>query len=1251
MAAVEKVPSRQLSLQRMLELEKKYKLERLQGQQVSPASTPAPPVSYNSRPSLHTRRSDSLTQHQQNYLMLKAVQRSVTIPSLSITIPQGDGNQKRGASVEPASDKENQIAKEIAVEPLHKQVKFLAPDEDDVSDQSSICQSPSWEGYGQKKREKKLEAERKKKEKEQQDREARAAKRRLAARLSKPPPPARQSSSQPNAPFTSTERAKSDPLLISRQLASQEAFIQSSGARSTSTPNNAAVPGISDDTEFIGDQQMDQETQAAIEDAIAEQSQAMAGMAGMARPQMRKSRSMALGDSAAPASTSKDNRQSRDVHPPSASRTPMLRHASAIAHGRSNSLLSGASKIFRAKERSQSQQRMAHGNGSQESLQTMSSGVERGRRTNSYVQNQREQSNDQAMNGLVNGLAPRPSMPSRGSSHQGLSRRTSLAADATSVAKKLASLKPGSGSNRHGRSHSTTDYFTFLEQPYSPPALELLSPVGSLPASMREKAANLREDSAAEESQPAEETPEPTERPASPPREFPVGRQFLFPTTSLQPVFWSASSSKAPSIASTSSAPSRKSRSFKDAFASLSIHHRGSMPPTPHEAPRPKSPTFHFRTRMSTSSHGHPNTDQITSAPMALSPPLTTLQLPPKAARILGEYNDAAAPPVQAGTSGDAPIKTTTIQTQPNSRVSEGSSSSSAYDDASPLPSPATTPDTSRPQSSKGAPAATVFVSEPETDLGTAQDDEKTVRESPDSSGGPTRTGTPRQEASKPRDSKEMSEEDRWSRTALPLDLDIDAQSFVTSLSNLDNLDSIDEELSKVRAMATSPRAEILAAHAARVEALEKESQDPLAPLEKSPGPSKALSDPNLHKASEVATEAGLTFGLSPEAMIPPRSKKRDQANWRPSTAPTDSQAKDTKDSSEKLQPKAELKSFSELQAQEQERKSKQVMQEVKLGRSRETTRSLGKTQSTEALNPAKGEAHKPKRQQKKDRLREGVQEDPSDAHLDEEQWVAVDEMADAVVSPQLKRTATSNSVETTSSSVYSTRSSISGAPVASSERRVSSAPDSPKSTSSFEEISASPLPNPPSYNAALPPPTQAAPEVSSHPRSAPMSQPGKGAIKLPPGSASSPPTPAATSSSRPAGNGPVSILKQTSRSQSPPPASQNGNHRGHVLSALPKHMQLQAGMSSRAPATVAEQRVAPIAKMFVECCSCKFYHDMPSKLYECMAKPDGVVEDKLLGISGAITTMVKCPWCAHNMTTQCCAGYAAVVYLKERMH
>lgn len=81
------------------------------------------------------------------------------------------------------------------------------------------------------------------------------------------------------------------------------------------------------------------------------------------------------------------------------------------------------------------------------------------------------------------------------------------------------------------------------------------------------------------------------------------------------------------------------------------------------------------------------------------------------------------------------------------------------------------------------------------------------------------------------------------------------------------------------------------------------------------------------------------------------------------------------------------------------------------------------------------------------------------------------------------------------------------------------------------------------------------------------------------------------------------------------------------------------------------ESRGDPIAKVLVQCCNCQFFHDMPSKVYECMAKPDSIVEDKRLGVSAAIATTVKCPWCVHGMTTQCCSGYAAMVYLKEKLH
>ncbi|KAG9231904.1 hypothetical protein BJ875DRAFT_443659 [Amylocarpus encephaloides] len=92
-------------------------------------------------------------------------------------------------------------------------------------------------------------------------------------------------------------------------------------------------------------------------------------------------------------------------------------------------------------------------------------------------------------------------------------------------------------------------------------------------------------------------------------------------------------------------------------------------------------------------------------------------------------------------------------------------------------------------------------------------------------------------------------------------------------------------------------------------------------------------------------------------------------------------------------------------------------------------------------------------------------------------------------------------------------------------------------------------------------------------------------------------------------------------------------------------------GSSSSTSLASRNSQPEPMAKMFVICCSCKYFHDMPSKIYECMAKPDNLVEDSDLGVSGVISTSVKCPWCGHGMSTSCCAGYAAVVYLREKLH
>lgn len=84
-----------------------------------------------------------------------------------------------------------------------------------------------------------------------------------------------------------------------------------------------------------------------------------------------------------------------------------------------------------------------------------------------------------------------------------------------------------------------------------------------------------------------------------------------------------------------------------------------------------------------------------------------------------------------------------------------------------------------------------------------------------------------------------------------------------------------------------------------------------------------------------------------------------------------------------------------------------------------------------------------------------------------------------------------------------------------------------------------------------------------------------------------------------------------------------------------------------------------PIAKLFVVCCKCKFWHDLPSKFYEAMALPKELHQDETeIGGKGKgkatgarLETAVKCPWCEHAMTTWCCQGWTTVVYLHERHH
>lgn len=192
--------------------------------------------------------------------MVNATRRSAVPHSLSITIPQASDDQRRSRQsereVKEIDSESTDSDTPTNSEPSQKQVKFLAPenrgkkeevyekeeheeeeeegdeeeeeeDDDDGygdidgrSEQSSICQSPSWEGYGQRKKEKKREAERRKREKERAEKEAKAARKRNAAKLSKAPPsrtPATTDQGTRPPVLTAADRSMSDPVTVSRR--------------------------------------------------------------------------------------------------------------------------------------------------------------------------------------------------------------------------------------------------------------------------------------------------------------------------------------------------------------------------------------------------------------------------------------------------------------------------------------------------------------------------------------------------------------------------------------------------------------------------------------------------------------------------------------------------------------------------------------------------------------------------------------------------------------------------------------------------------------------------------------------------------------------------------------------------------------------------------------------------------------------------------------------------------------------------
>lgn len=108
-----------------------------------------------------------------------------------------------------------------------------------------------------------------------------------------------------------------------------------------------------------------------------------------------------------------------------------------------------------------------------------------------------------------------------------------------------------------------------------------------------------------------------------------------------------------------------------------------------------------------------------------------------------------------------------------------------------------------------------------------------------------------------------------------------------------------------------------------------------------------------------------------------------------------------------------------------------------------------------------------------------------------------------------------------------------------------------------------------------------------------------------------------------------------------------------------------------------------PIAKTFTMCCGCRYWHDLPSHLYEALICPTtlrresshshaggggggGGAGNNREGVGGnnsnenkgngkveeaTLDAVVQCPWCEHFMSRLCCASWTGIVYLHERHH
>ncbi|KAI5795381.1 hypothetical protein DFH27DRAFT_526582 [Peziza echinospora] len=133
------------------------------------------------------------------------------------------------------------------------------------------------------------------------------------------------------------------------------------------------------------------------------------------------------------------------------------------------------------------------------------------------------------------------------------------------------------------------------------------------------------------------------------------------------------------------------------------------------------------------------------------------------------------------------------------------------------------------------------------------------------------------------------------------------------------------------------------------------------------------------------------------------------------------------------------------------------------------------------------------------------------------------------------------------------------------------------------------------------------------------------------------------TSTSSTAVQPPASTAPSSSSSSSAPSTPRASSSRLSVSTLQQVHQQHRkthsvsstAGMT--AEQTLSEkEKTKPLGKLFVVCCNCEYWHDLPSQMYYEMHERG---------------CTVKCVYCLHAMGVKCCTGYSCAVYVLQKHH